>query len=87
MALLATFGLTTFPFVVYSMPDSTHSLTTSSPKTMGITLIFAAIGVPLVLSYTASVYSFFAAKRGLDRTATECRAKTADISNHCRTNP
>ena len=71
------------------MPDSTHSLTiynaASSPKTMGITLIFAAIGIPLVLSDTASVYSSFAAKRGLDRTATECRAKT--ISNHCRTNP
>ena len=51
--------------------DPANSLTiynaASSPKTLGIMLVIAIIGVPLVLAYTASIYWVFRGKVKLDR--------------------
>jgi cytochrome d ubiquinol oxidase subunit II len=67
--LMATFGLTYFPYMVLSMPNPENSLTiynaASSPKTLGIMLIIALIGVPIVLAYTASIYWIFRGKTKL----------------------
>jgi cytochrome d ubiquinol oxidase subunit II len=38
----------------------------SSPKTLGIMLTIALIGIPLVLSYTVSIYWVFRGKVKLD---------------------
>jgi len=38
----------------------------SSPKTLGIMLIIALIGMPLVLAYTVSIYWVFRGKVKLD---------------------
>ncbi len=67
--LMATFGLTYFPHMVLSMPNPENSLTiynaASSQKTLGIMLIIALIGVPIVLAYTASIYWIFRGKTKL----------------------
>lgn len=64
--LMATFGLTYFPHMVLSMPNPENSLTiynaASSKKTLGIMLVIAGIGVPIVLAYTASIYWIFRGK-------------------------
>jgi cytochrome d ubiquinol oxidase subunit II len=41
----------------------------SSPKTLGIMLIMALVGIPLVLTYTVSVYWIFRGKVKLDSTS------------------
>ena len=68
--LMALFGLNMFPSLVHSMPNPEHSLTVynaaSSPKTLKIMLVIAAIGVPLVLAYTASIYWIFRGKVKLE---------------------
>ncbi len=70
-ALMALFGLGMFPDMVTASNDPANSLTiynaASSPKTLGIMLVIAIIGVPLVLSYTASIYWVFRGKVRLDR--------------------
>lgn len=70
VAMMATFGLTFFPVMLYSHPHPEHSLTiynaASSPKTLGIMLLIAVLGVPLVLAYTASIYYIFRGKTRLD---------------------
>jgi cytochrome d ubiquinol oxidase subunit II len=67
---MATFGLTYFPHMVLSMPNPENSLTiynaASSQKTLGIMLIIALIGVPIVLAYTASIYWIFRGKTKLN---------------------
>lgn len=64
--LMATFGLSYFPYMVFSNPDPENSLTiwnaASSQKTLGIMLVIAGIGVPLVLAYTACIYWIFRGK-------------------------
>lgn len=64
--LMATFGLSYFPNMVLSYPFPEHSLTiytaASSEKTLGIMLIIACIGVPVVLAYTACIYWIFRGK-------------------------
>jgi len=69
--LMGLFGLEMFPHLVLSSPDQAHSLTVynaaSSQKTLGIMLTIAAIGVPIVLAYTASIYYIFRGKVRLDR--------------------
>ena len=66
LLLMALFGLGMFPHLVYSVPDPTHSLTaynaSSTDKTLRIMTIIAAIGVPIVLAYTVSVYYIFRGK-------------------------
>ena len=69
--MMATFGLTYFPNMVLSSPAAENSLTiynaASTQKTLGIMLIIALIGVPLVLAYTASIYWVFRGKTSLTK--------------------
>lgn len=64
--LMMTFGLSVFPNMVFSTPDLVNSLTiyngSSTDKTLGIMLIVAIFGVPIVLTYTACVYYIFRGK-------------------------
>lgn len=70
-ALVFLFGMGLFPNLVTSNPDPANSLTiynaASSPKTLGIMLIVAAVGMPFVLAYTGIVYWTFRGKVNLDR--------------------
>ena len=70
VALLTLFGIGMYPDLIFSSPDPANSLTiynaASSAKTLGIMLIIAAMGVPLVLAYTASIYWIFRGKVKLD---------------------
>jgi cytochrome d ubiquinol oxidase subunit II len=69
--LMAIFGTGMFPNLVYSNPSPEHSLTafnaSSSEKTLGVMLTIALIGIPIVLSYSASIYYIFRGKVRLDR--------------------
>ena len=66
VGLLTLFGLGMFPYLVYSNPHPQFSLTVynaaSSPKTLKIMLIIAAMGMPLVLAYTIAIYRVFRGK-------------------------
>lgn len=69
-ALMTIFGIGLFPNIVLSNPIPEHSLTiysaASSAKTLKTMLIIAIIGVPLVISYTVSIYWIFRGKVKLD---------------------
>lgn len=69
--LLVLFGLALFPSMVTARNDPALSVTifnaASSAKTLGIMLIIAAIGMPLVLTDTAIVYRAFRGKVRLGR--------------------
>ncbi len=69
-ALLALFGIGMFPNLIVSSTDIAHSLTiynaASTAKTLRIMLIIALIGMPLVLTYTISIYWIFRGKVRLD---------------------
>jgi cytochrome d ubiquinol oxidase subunit II len=71
IALMTLFGLEMFPNLVLSRPEAANSLTAynaaSSPKTLGIMLTIALIGVPIVLAYTVSIYWIFRGKVKLDK--------------------
>ena len=71
ITLMMLFGVNQFPNLVYSQPDPGHSLTiynaASSTKTLGIMLVIAAIGIPIVLAYTVSIYWIFRGKVKMDR--------------------
>ncbi|GAB3248208.1 cytochrome d ubiquinol oxidase subunit II [Chitinimonas naiadis] len=60
VSVLATAGLSLFPFVLPSSLDAQSSLTVwdavSSHKTLGVMLIVVAVFLPIVLTYTAWVY-------------------------------
>jgi cytochrome d ubiquinol oxidase subunit II len=60
------FGLALFPNLVKDSSDPNHSLTiysaASSEKTLAIMALFAVLGMPFVLSYTAVVYWVFRGK-------------------------
>jgi cytochrome d ubiquinol oxidase subunit II len=68
--LLALFGLGMYPNLIYSSPNPENSLNlynaASSPKTLRIMAIIAFIGMPLVLSYTVSIYWVFRGKVKMD---------------------
>jgi len=70
VCLMTLFGIGMFPHMVYSLPSPEHSLTltnaASSQKTLGIMLIVALIGVPLVLTYTITIYRIFRGKVKID---------------------
>lgn len=70
ITLMALFGIGMYPALVYSNPSPENSLTVanaaSSLKTLQIMSVIAAIGMPLVLAYTASVYWIFRGKVKLD---------------------
>jgi len=71
--LMALFGLNAFPELVHSNPEPANSLTiynaASSQKTLTIMLIIACIGMPIVLTYTASIYWIFRGKVKLTETS------------------
>jgi len=72
--LLSLFAFGTFPILVLStLEPQTHSLTiyntASSHSTLKTLLIFAAIGIPLILCYGFFVYRTFRGKVKLDRTS------------------
>jgi cytochrome d ubiquinol oxidase subunit II len=70
VALVFLLGAALYPHLVVSRPDPAHSLTlwnaASSTKTLGIMLLIAAIGMPLVLAYSGIVYWTFQGKVELD---------------------
>jgi cytochrome d ubiquinol oxidase subunit II len=70
VTLMVIFGLGMFPNLVFSIPDVSQSLNiinaSSSQKTLGIMLIVAILGVPLVITYTICVYWIFRGKVKLD---------------------
>ena len=71
VTLMVLFALNSFPNLIYSLPNPENSLTiynaASSPKTLGIMLVIAGIGLPAVLAYTVSVYWIFRGKVKLDK--------------------
>ncbi len=73
VGLMALVAIGIFPNPVLSRPNPELSLTiynaASSPKTLTIMLIIAAIGVPIVLAYTSSIYYIFRGKVKLDPTS------------------
>ena len=73
IALLATLGLGMYPNLLYSNPIAKHSLTiynaASSEKTLGIMLIIAVLGMPMVIAYTVSIYWIFRGKVKLTTTS------------------
>jgi cytochrome d ubiquinol oxidase subunit II len=68
--LMALFGAGMYPDMIYSSPIAENSLTiynaASSAKTHQIMLIIAVIGMPIVISYTISIYWIFRGKVKLD---------------------
>ena len=68
--LVFLFAMAVFPTILHARNDPTLSWTiynaASSPKTLTIGLIIAAIGMPFVLTYTAIVYWTFRGKVRLD---------------------
>ena len=74
ICLMALFGIGTFPNVIRAVNDPEQlSLTiwnsSSSHKTLTILHIIAAIGIPMVLSYTTAIYYIFRGKVRLDSTS------------------
>ncbi|HOW65904.1 MAG TPA: cytochrome d ubiquinol oxidase subunit II [Candidatus Paceibacterota bacterium] len=71
VAMMGLFGLEMYPNLVLSHPEPANSLNienaASSPKTLGIMLTIAIIGIPIVLAYTVSIYWIFRGKVKLDR--------------------
>ncbi len=71
--LMALFGIGMFPNMIFSNPIAENSLNiynaASSAKTLKIMLIIAAMGVPVVLAYTISIYWIFRGKVKLDSTS------------------
>ena len=66
ITLMALYGINAFPNLIYSSSAPDNSLNiynaASSQKTLGIMLIIAAIGVPVVLTYTVCIYWIFRGK-------------------------
>jgi cytochrome d ubiquinol oxidase subunit II len=73
ITLMLLFSLNLYPNLIYSQPHPENSLTiynaASSPKTLGIMLVIAAIGVPAVIGYTVSIHWVFRGKVKLDRSS------------------
>ena len=73
IALLALFGIGMYPNLILSNPEVANSLniynSASSDKTLGIMLIIAALGMPMVIAYTTSIYWIFRGKVKLDSTS------------------
>lgn len=69
-ALLTLFAIGIYPNIVPAI-DPANSLTiynaASSPKTLGIMLIIALIGMPFVIAYTFSIYWIFRGKVKLNK--------------------
>src|SRR5262249_45043830 len=63
---LGLFGAAVYPNLVFSTPDHAHDLniynSASTEKTLGFMFVVAVIGVPIVLTYTITVYYVFRGK-------------------------
>jgi cytochrome d ubiquinol oxidase subunit II len=68
--LLLSGGAGMYPNLIISSIDPAYNLTVdnaaSAPSTLKVMLVIAAIGIPLVLLYTAGVYYFFRGKTELE---------------------
>ncbi len=68
--LLITVAIELYPNIILSTLNEANNITVynaaASEKSLGIMLVFVAIGVPLVISYTAFVYWTFRGKVELD---------------------
>lgn len=68
--LMLLIGSEMYPNLILSSPNLANSLNiynaASSPKTLGIMLLLAVIGMPLVLGYTTTIYWIFRGKVKLD---------------------
>jgi cytochrome d ubiquinol oxidase subunit II len=66
VALVALLGVALYPNLVASSPNPGNTLTifnaASSQKTLGIMLLIAGIGMPMVIAYTVIVYRTFRGK-------------------------
>jgi cytochrome bd ubiquinol oxidase subunit II len=74
VCLMALFGIGIYPNAIRAINDPANlSLTiynsSSSEKTLGILLIIACIGIPMVISYTSVIYWIFRGKVKLDSTS------------------
>lgn len=74
ICLLALYGIGTFPNIIRASNDPLSNSVTiyngaSSETTLGILLIIAAIGIPMVLSYTFMIYYVFHGKVKIDNTS------------------
>jgi len=71
ISLMALFAIDQYPNMVFSWPNPADSLTiynsASSSTTLGIMLIIAGIGVPIVIAYTVCIYWIFRGKVKIDR--------------------
>lgn len=71
--LMSLFAAGTYPYIVYNPAGGVGGLdihnAASSHRTLQIMLVIAAIGVPVVLAYTASIYYVFRGKVRLDATS------------------
>lgn len=68
-AMMTLFGLEMYPNLVFNTAGESLSITnaSSSHKTLGIMLIIAGIGVPVVIAYTVAIYWIFRGKVKIDR--------------------
>ncbi len=71
--LLILVAIEIYPTILLSTLDPAYNITVynaaSSEKSLGIMLLFAAVGIPLVAGYTFFVYKTFAGKVELDETS------------------
>jgi cytochrome d ubiquinol oxidase subunit II len=71
LTLMGLFCLEMYPNLVLSHPDAANSLTihnaASSQKTLGIMLVIALIGMPIVIAYTIGIHWIFRGKVKLDK--------------------
>lgn len=69
-ALIFIFGMGVYPNMIVSSLSESYNLTiynaASSPKTLGIMLVIAVLGMPCVLAYTVSIYWVFRGKVRID---------------------
>ncbi|HXH15100.1 MAG TPA: cytochrome d ubiquinol oxidase subunit II [Sphingomonas sp.] len=74
IGIIATVGLSMFPYILPSSIDAHSSLTvwnaSSSSKTLGIMLFVTAVFLPLVLAYTAWAYKVMFGRVTMDEVAT-----------------
>ena len=70
-ALFLLFGVGVYPNMIVSSLDPAYNLTiynaASSQKTLGIMLIIAILGMPVVVAYTIAIYYIFRGKVKLDQ--------------------
>lgn len=71
--LMMTFGVSYYPNMVLSFPNPENSLTiyncSSTTKTLSILSLIVVMGVPMVLTYTTSIYWIFRGKTKLTDTS------------------